>query len=146
MIQNLINKLKSILEANDLLQVVYSYERADSEGTPFATVTPSANENDYATTTENRRVYAFVIRLFVERAGQTTAETAENTMRDLLDSVLDDLDKNYALSGMPIANGYTFLFMEAAPSSWAYVFRENEYRVAEIAVRCHFYVDTTIIS
>jgi len=146
MIQNLITKLKSILTANTLIQSVYDYERADAEGTPFATITPSANENDYATTTENRRVYAFLVRLFVERAGQSTYENADNTMRALVDSVLDDFDKNYSLSGLTSANGYTFLFMEATPSQWGYVGREQEYRVAEITIKCHFYVDTTIIS
>lgn len=146
MIQNLITTLKSILTSNTLIQSVYDYERANAEGTPFATITPSANENDYATTTENRRVYAFLIRVFVERAGQSNYPQAETTTRSLVDSVLDDLDKNYQLTGLTIPAGYTFLFMEAAPSQWGYVGREQEYRVAEVTVRCHFYVDTTIIS
>lgn len=146
MIQNLVTTLKAILNANSLIQSVYDYERADSDGTPFATLTSSANENDYATTTENRRIYAFLIRLFVERDGQSTPEQAENTMRALVDSVLDDLDKNYLLTGLTQNSGYTLLFTEAAPSQWGYVGREQQYRIAEITVRCHFYVDTTVIS
>lgn len=146
MFRNLINKLKSILDANSLIQVVYTYERENPDGTPFATITPSANENDYLTTTENRRVYAFTIRIFVERKGQTTVEGTEQTMRDLMDTVLDDLDSNHQLSGLSIPSGYTFLFMEAVPSRWAYTgSRENEYRVAEIAVRCHVMVDVNNI-
>ena len=59
----LTEKLKSILEANNLIQNVYSFEASDISGTPVATITPSANESDYTTTTENTRVYAYMLRL-----------------------------------------------------------------------------------
>lgn len=145
MIQKLVTKLKAILDANTLLQVVYPYEREDSSGTPFASITPSGNENAYQTTTENERVYAFLIRLFVERKGQTTVEDCETTMRELVDSVLNDLDSNHRMSGLQTQTGYTFLFLDAAPSAWGYVGRENEYRVAEITVRIHFSVDINLV-
>lgn len=145
MIQKLVTKLKAILDANTLLQVVYPYEREDSSGTPFASITPSGNENAYQTTTENNRVYAFLIRLFVERKGQTTVEDCETTMRELVDSVLNDLDSNHRMSGLQTQTGYTFLFLDAAPSAWGYVGRENEYRVAEITVRIHFSVDINLV-
>ena len=152
MIEKLVTKLKSILEMNSLLQVSYSYEREDATGTPFATLTPSANENAYSTTTENERVYAFLIRLFVERKGQSLAENCEATMRALVDSVLNQFDSDWNLSDplgttAPLATqtGYTFLFMEATPSAWGYVGRENEYRVAEIEVRCHFSIDVNLV-
>ena len=146
MINKLITKLKTILEANTLIQAVYPFERADSEATPFVTITPSANENDYKSTTENRRTYAFLIRLFVERGGQSLVENCESTMRELVDSVLNNLDSNYLLDGLETQSGYTFLWMSAAPSTWGYVGREMEYRVAEITVLCHFDVDVNIIS
>jgi len=146
MIQQIVQKLKAILDANTLLQTSYSYERADPTGTPFATITPSANESDYNTTTENKRTYAFLIRLFTERAGQTQPEDAENAMRTLVDSVLNDLDSNYTLSGMTVPTGYTFHLMRAAPSAWGYTgVGENEYRVAEIKVQCVVSVDVTLI-
>lgn len=145
MIQQISAKVKSLIEANSGVQKVYAYERANPDGTPFVTITPSANENDYNTTTENVRVYAFLIRVFVERKGQSVEENAENTLRGLADSILDTMDRNYRLSGMTAPTGYTFLFMEAAPSSWGYTGRENEYRVAEIKVRCHVSVDVNLI-
>lgn len=138
--------IKAILDANTLLQSVYDYEVSNPDGIPFATLTPSANENDYHTTTANSRVYAFTLRLFTDRGGQSTHQASENSMRSLVDSVLDDLDKNHQLSGLTVPSGYAFLFMEAAPASWGYVGREFQMRVAEIAVRCHVEVDTTIIS
>lgn len=146
MFRNIITKLKSLLDGVSELQVVYPYERDDPDGTPFATITPAANENAYSTTSENTRVYAFTIRLFVERKGQTNVETCETTMRDLVDVVLDVLDSNHRLSGISLPAGYTFLFLDAAPSQWGYAgTRENEYRVADINVRVHISVDVNLI-
>ena len=145
MFENIISKIKSILVANTLIQNVYDFEKADSIGTPFATVTPSANESDYHSTTENARTYAFNIRLFVERTGKTTPETADTAMRALCDSVLDDLDKNYTLTGTTTKTGYTLLFMRATPSQWGYAGREMEYRVAEIKVQVVVIVDVNAI-
>lgn len=146
MFNNIIKALKGILDANDLVQVVYLYERSDATGTPFATITPSANEGAYSSTSENRRVYAFLLRLFVERVGQGNEDNADTAMRGLIDSVLNDLDKNWKMSTVENAAGQTFLFMEAAPSSWGYIGREMQYRVAEINIRCHVNVDVNIIS
>lgn len=142
----LIKKIQSILTANSLLSNVYIFENADFEADPVATITPSANENAFTTTIENGRTYAFTIRLFKDRGGQIKPEDAEEAMRQLVDSVLDDLDKNWALSGMNVPTGYTFLFMDAAPSAWGYIDRETQLRVAEINVRCNFSIDTTTIS
>jgi hypothetical protein len=145
MFENIIQKIKTKLEANTLIQTVYTYERADGLGTPFATVTPSANESDYHSTTENRRIYAFNIRLFVERAGQSTEITADTTMRALVDSVLDDFDSDWALTGTTTKSGYSLLYTRATPSVWAYAGREMEYRVAEIKLQAVVLIDTTVV-
>lgn len=140
-------KLNSIISANTLLQSVYTYEASNLEGSPACTIIPSANENAYSTTIENRRVYAFVVRLYIDRlSGNTTENTTETAMRQLVDTVLDDLDKNHQLSGLETQSGYTFLFMSASPSVWGYAGRENNLRVAEIVVRCHFAIDVNVIS
>ncbi len=139
--------IKTILEANTLLQNTYTYEASDLSGTPCATLTPSANENDYHSTTENARVYAFMLRLYVDRpSGEDEEFQSEEAMKDLVDSVLDDLDKNHRLNALGSKTGYTFCFLEATPSIWGYAGRENEYRVAEIIVRSHFIVDVNQIT
>lgn len=139
--------LKDILDANSLLDNVYNYEASQLDGSPVATLTPSANENDYVTTVENRRVYAFLVRLYVRRdSGKDNEYNTEAAMRELVDDVLDDFDKNHRLSAIESKTGYTYLFMEAAPSTWGYVGRDNEYRVAEINLRIHFDVDVTAIA
>lgn len=145
MFRILSQKLKSLLDGISLFQTTYNHEKEDPTGTPFASITPSANENDYQTTTQNHRTYGFLVRLYVQRKGETTVEDAEAAMRDLVDATLDELDSNWNLPNLTTKTGYTFLFMEAAPSRWGYVGAENEYRVAEINVRIHFSVDINLI-
>jgi hypothetical protein len=147
MFDKISTKLFSLLNANTLIQSKYNYEATKLEGFPALTLTASANENEYSTTTENNRAYAFVIRLYVLRGSGPTAENdCENTMRELVDTVLDTLDKNYNMVGLETQTGYMFLNMYAAPSTWGYAGRENEMRVAEIKVQLHFNIDTTLIS
>lgn len=147
MFDKISTSLFTLLKANSLLQSCYNYEASKLEGFPALTLTPSSNENEYATTTENRRVYAFVIRLYVERGSDPTGENScENTMRELVDTVLDDLDKNHSDLVIDSETGYTFLMMRAAPSQWGYAGRENEMRVAEIRVQLHYDIDTTLIT
>ncbi len=139
----------SILSTLPKIQSFTNFEASNLEGFPALTLTASGDDSSYSTTTENRRVYAFVIRLWVERGSGSDAErTAENTMRDFVDSVLDRLDKNYFLTGasIPAQTGYTFLMMSASPSKWGYSGRENEIRVAEINVKLHFDIDINLIS
>lgn len=143
--QNLSDKIKAILTANTLIQEVFAYEVGTFMGDPVVTLTPSNNESDYSTTTENERVYAFTAMVFVDRTTRGD-EAAERILRQLCDSIVDDFDKNYTLTGVTLATGYTMLYVEAVPSRWGYVERENVYRVAEITIKCHMNVDVTLIS
>lgn len=139
----------NLLSSLPKIQSFYNFEATNLEGFPALTLTPSANSNEYSTTTENRRSYAFVIRLWVERGKDANDERqAELTMRDLVDTVLDRLDKNYYLTDVTLETqtGYTFLFMSATPSQWGYAGRENEMRVAEIRFQLHFDIDTSLIT
>ncbi len=147
MFDKISTKLMSLLSGNTLIQSKYNYEASNVEGFPALTLTPSANENEYATTTENQRTYAFVVRLYTERGSTATAENeCENTMRELVDTVLDTLDKNYNMIGLETQTGYIFINMMAAPSLWGYAGRENQMRVAEIRIQLNFYIDTTLIT
>lgn len=145
--EKLVQKFKDILEDNTLLTNVYDFEPSDLEGTPIATIVPSGNDSDYATTTENERIYAFTIRLYAKRlSGEENERNSELAMRELVDSVLDDLDKNHRLTGLSLNTGYCYLYLEATPSSWIYIIGENGYRIAELSLRVHFDVDVTLIS
>lgn len=134
---------------NTLVQSSYQFEASSIEGFPALTLTPAANESAYSTTTENRRVYAFMVRLYVERpSGNANEEACENTMRELVDTVLDTVDKNHMTLGQSVAaqTGYTYLFMHAAPSQWGYAGAANALRVAEILVRVEMDIDVNLIT
>lgn len=140
-------KIIAILNANNLFQEVYDYEAAQFGGDPVATLIPSANESDYRTTSENRRIYAFNLQLWVKRGDPKTDKRSEDTLTDLVDSVLDDFDRWFTLgtgspgSALVLPTGYTIIRVEATPSAWLYSERETLYRGAEITLRVHMDVD-----
>lgn len=151
--QELKKKIVAILDANDLIQSVYNFEVAEFGADPVATVTPSANESDYRTTTANRRMYVFSVQLWVKRGGEHRDDpTAENVLTDLVDSVIDDFDRFYTLgtgspgSALVLPVGYTMIKVEALPSAWFYSNREMLYRGAEIIIKVQMDVDVTLIS
>lgn len=148
MFEKISKAIAALVSSVSDIQKVYQFEASNIEGFPAATITPSANENEYTSTTENRRTYAFLIRLYVVRPdGANSEAVCEETMRKLVDQVTDKLDRNFLLSSLQSQAGYTFLAMMAAPSLWGYTgSRENQMRVAEIRVQLHFDVDTTLIS
>lgn len=149
---NLKNKITAFLTNNSLIQQVYSYEAEEFSGDPAATIVASANDSDYRTSSHNRRVYAFTVRIWVKRGEPRTADEAEYTTQEAVDSIMDDFDKYYTLgSGSPgnalvLPTGYTMVRVEAIPVQWGYVQREAIYRVAEIVVRVHIDVDVNLIS
>ena len=141
----ILNKIVSILEANDLIQETFSYEVELFKGTPSAVVIPSSNEGDYDTTQENIRIYAYSIKLFVNRDKNSKTD-ADRILRNLVDSVIDDFDKDYTFTGIENPTGYTFINTFATPSLWGYSGREDEFRVCEINIRCRVSVDLNAIS
>lgn len=146
MFEKISTALIDLLKTNTKIQSFYNFEASNLEGYPALTITPSGNENQYSTTTENSRVYPFMVRLYVERGSGNDAErTCESTMRDLVDTVTDKIDRNFNLSTILAQTGYTFLMISAAPSAWGYAGRENNLRVAEIIVRVHYDIDTTLV-
>lgn len=147
MFDNISSALIGLIQTRTKIQEVYDYEASKITGYPAAIVIPAGNENAYSTTTENRRIYAFVIRLYTERGSTPAAEKqCEKTMRDMVDSVLDVMDLNYSSINISCPTGYTFLFMHATPSTWGYAGRETEMRFAEVKVQLEFDVDVNLIS
>lgn len=147
MFDKISKKLISILIANAKIQSVYNFEASNFEGSPCATLVPSSNESEYHSTTENERVYGFTLRLYgIRKSGNSEELSAEAAMRELVDTVINNLDSNHRLPGLETQAGYTYLWMEAAPSRWGYAGAENNYRVAEISVAVHFSVDVTVVT
>lgn len=145
----LLDKLASLLEANVLIKETHKWEVEEFKGDPACTITPSDNESEYNTTEENVRIYAFNVRLYVNRtivpAGKDPKSDADRKLRNLVDSVLDDFDKDYILTGIVNPTGYTFINLFALPSVWGYAGREDNFRVSEIIIRCRVSVDLSAL-
>ena len=105
---------------------VFGYEPniGDPLQDPFAIVIPSGNENEYITTSENRRTYAFMVRLFCEVSNRGK-EATETLLTEMVDSVIDALDQDWNLTG-------SALLMTASPSAWGYIEADRIYRTADI--------------
>lgn len=103
---------------------------------PFVIVVASDNESDYANTTENRRMYGFVLRVHMERK-ERGHDTAETDLTEIVDAILDAFDQDITLTG-------SALMVQAAPSQWLYSLGLREDRVAEIKIRAMVYFDTSI--
>lgn len=121
--------IKAILVADTDLgsSGVFNYE-PPIEGLnqdPFAVLVPSENESEFANTIENRRVYSFSIRVFVERATRGVAES-ELLLTRIIDRLINSFDQSDVLS----VDGV--VLVRAAPSAWSYVLSERDYRMAEI--------------
>ena len=138
------DKIVAMLKTSSTLQEVWDYEIEKFDGDPSCTVTPSKNEGDYDTTEENIKIYAFNIRIFVNR---TTREKkkADEVLIEVVDEIMNIFDKDYTMSGIVPPTGYTFINSFALPSSWGYVGRESEYRVSELIIKCKVSVDLTSI-
>jgi hypothetical protein len=140
--------LVTILKANTKIQEVHDYEIEGFKGQPAVVIVPSSNESSYESTNDNERIYAFNLFIFVSRtkySGNPKSE-ADRVMRGLIDTILDDIDKNWTLDTVVQPTGYTFLNIFATPSSWGYANMEDEYRTATIEVKCRVSVDVTLIS
>jgi hypothetical protein len=149
MLETLIQKIKSLLQEIDGIASVYEYEPEKFSDTPVVVIVPSTNEDDYKTSSENLRVYAFDLRVYVNRsvapAGQVVEEYSDRILRGVVDKVLNKLDTNYKMSGITVPAGFTFINMRVHPSSWGISGREDEYRAAEIDVRCTVNVNLDLI-
>ena len=147
--ENIIQKLKTLIGEIDGIYEIFTYEAEKFNGSPSCTITPAENESDYSTNEENTRIYAFNIRLFVNRenapSGQVSEIWADKLLRGLCDEILNKLDKNYSLSGIENTTGNTFINLAATPSVWGYSLREQEYRSCEINVRARVRVDVNLI-
>ena len=116
---------------------VYNYEPeiGDVIKDPFAVVIASGNENEFASSSENKRQPGFIIRVFVERK-QRGVSSAESLMVSIMDALVDVFDQDFTL-------GSTVLISKAAPSRWGYVLGDKEYRTAEITIQTQSWFNTT---
>ena len=104
------------------VQEVYSTPRLNFKGYPAVTISPSDNENDYETNTENIRSYVFNIRCFYDTKNSGIDDGIDN-LEETIDSLIDLIDQeNEKKTGNIIGQGmpsrYTYLNIFAVPSGW----------------------------
>lgn len=136
----ILTKIAAIIQAQTSYfasDAVFQYEPEiqDINSDPFAAIIPSGNESDYLSTSENKRQYGFVIRIFVERKSRTPA-VAETVLRGAVDALINAFDQDYTLTG-------TVLGCRATPSKWGYIIADKEYRTADINISCMAIFDVT---
>lgn len=124
-IYDLINDNKATLG----IQEVSKYPKIKFTGYPSVTITPSDNENNYETTSENERIYAWKVRVFYETK-DSGIDGALDALYPLVDAVMDKIDQENELStGQTIGQGmpanYTYLNIFATPGAFFTVENEN---------------------
>ena len=99
----------------------------------------SDNVSEFETTSENQRIYAFVVRLFYQTKN-IGVDTAVERLEKVVDTVLDELDKedqrdsSARTIGISLPSGYQFLSILAHPSEWGEL-PEQELVMAEIRIQ-----------
>lgn len=138
-------QIGSLVGTISTIQEVSNSPRLKFGGYPAATVTPSDQEGDYETTTENIRTYAFIVRVFYETK-DTDLANALDALEDIIDSILDKFDQEDLKSasnrtvGINLPTGYTFLNIWATPSVWGEI-PDKGLLMAEIKVRIRLSID-----
>jgi hypothetical protein len=124
---------------NDLskIQVAYRTDRSTFDGFPAAVVTPSENEADYSSTADDKRVYAFKIRVYYPIKDESEQDAADLALEEALDELLDAFSTRSAL-------GSACEWVAPIPSVWQYEERgEGVYRMAELTLKCTTYKPNT---
>lgn len=149
--QTLHGNLVSLVETVTTLHEVKTRPTFEFDGFPTAYVAESGNENEYQSTQDNERTYAFNIWVF-EKFADTAAsvDTAYRSLRNTVDAIIDVLDEQESpTSDRELANGLgagrTLVAVVAQPSRFSY--DEDEKLIgAQILVRLRVLVDLTVIS
>ncbi len=114
------------------IQVAYRSDRSTLEGFPAAVVSPSENEADYASTSDDKLTYGFKIRVYYP-IKDDNQESADIALEEALDELLSVFGKHDAL-------GDACMWIFPVPSVWQYEERgEGIHRMAELTLRCVTY-------
>jgi hypothetical protein len=135
------SKILTKLQTVSKLDSCYEYPTEKFDGYPAATITPSEETADFETTSENKRYYAFKIRVFQDIpaaavSGEVPIKYAFRILKGCIDDIIDAFDKDPTLTGISMPTGYTFLYLYSSPSSWGLVTQEDKRIIfAEIDIK-----------
>ena len=140
-------QLKTVLDSISTIEETSNSPKMKFGGYPAATVTPSDQEGDYETTTENIRTYAFMIRVFFETKDTSVADGI-SALEEVIDSVIDAFDQEDMKGaatrtvGINLPAGYTFINIFAVPGAWFEV-PDEQLIYAQVSVKVRVSIDIT---
>lgn len=125
---------EKLLEMTTLQSVYLTNTSKFSDGFPVAVISPSENQTDYGSTSKDKRVFVFKVRLYYPITSQDNQETEELALEKVVDEVILAFNRRNLLD--PACD-----WVEPIPSVWEYEERDGSvYRVGEITLRCIKYV------
>jgi hypothetical protein len=138
------DQLKAKIQSCASVQTVYGYEQVNPTGFPAVMLTAGDMDGEFSSNAENSRVYAFnaLILFPIGQDYPTTTnmnrmEYAENVIATVIDEIIDVIDTNYELAGVPV------LYANAADANWSYTTYEGgEARSATLSLR--IYTEKTV--
>ncbi len=140
-------QLKTLLDGVSTISETSKAPKMKFGSYPAATVTPSDQEGDYETTTENIRTYAFMVRVFYETK-DTSVEDAIAALEEVIDSVIDAFDQDDLKGastrtvGINLPAKYTFINIFAVPGAWFEV-PDEQLIYAQVSVRVRVSIDVS---
>ena len=136
-IKNIEKEIITKLSAVSTLAKVYAYEKLHPEQFPCAFVTFGSSDNEFFTTSENKRIFGFRVLVLAQigqdRNNTDRLERAEEQIQNVTGDILDSLDSDITLGDIA-----EVVFVEASVGEPGYVDYEGGFaRSVEIQVRVH---------
>ena len=113
------NKILSLLQTVTKLENnnIFDYPKAEVNGYPAAIFYPAEGSVDYETTSEDERVYAWVIEIHYEY-DIGGISNALNALYDCVDDVLDKFSTNRMLTGISMPASTVLIGVEPVSAGW----------------------------
>jgi len=143
-------KTTLINRINDLssVQAVYGYPKLDPQGWPAVWVMTANLDGEFASTTENSRVYGYDVwvlfpqnKKFSGSSGDPT-EFAENRIAEVTDDIIDDIAKNFTLPDPSVTLPVT-RYVNAANAEWG-VFDYEGGKVSGVRITLLIYTEFNV--
>ena len=95
------NKIKEKLQTIDSIQQVEDYPSNEFNGYPAAMVASTRNENEFNTTTENKRIYVFTVYVLQEMK-VLGEKQARRIIEEVVDDIIEAFDQDQLLASVNI--------------------------------------------
>jgi hypothetical protein len=145
--QTLRPQIKTLLDNSTEFQETSLTPGVEFDGYPAAYVINSDQGGDYETTSENQRIYAFLIHIFYSTKSLGVG-TALTRLEKVVDAIIDDIDQDSykgaasRVIGVSLPAGYTFLNTYATPSKFGEL-QGEQLLMAEIRLQVKISRDIT---